>query len=63
MLRLGDKVKKGINWTDDEPSRPGVKKKVRETAEGKVVYIHPRRRYYTLEFIFPGGKYRESYSF
>ena len=63
MLRLGDKVQKNINWTDDEPSKRGAPKKNRETAEGTVVYIHPRRRYYTLEFAFSGGKYRECYSF
>lgn len=29
-----------------------------------VVYIHPQRRYYTVEFTFPQGrKFRESYCF
>lgn len=33
--------------------------------EGRVVYIHPKRRFYTVEFYFPltGWKFRESYFF
>ena len=34
-----------------------------ETVYGVCVYIHPRRRYYTLAFSFEGGSYRESYPF
>lgn len=30
---------------------------------GTCVYIHPERRYYTLEFNLPGGKIREDYNF
>lgn len=28
---------------------------------GRVVYIHPEGRFYTLEFIFARGSFRESY--
>lgn len=28
---------------------------------GTVVYIHPEGRFYTLEFNFPRGRFRESY--
>lgn len=33
--------------------------------EGCVVYIHPERRYYTVEFFFPltGERFRQSYFF
>ncbi|PKM71488.1 MAG: hypothetical protein CVU91_13465 [Firmicutes bacterium HGW-Firmicutes-16] len=34
-----------------------------ETVCGICVYIHPKRRYYTLEFNLPGGKVRENYQF
>lgn len=35
--------------------------KLRETAgKAEVVYIHPMGRFYTLEFTYPGGKFRES---
>lgn len=33
------------------------------TMPGKVVYIHPQRRFYTLEFEVAGRKMQESYSF
>jgi len=31
--------------------------------KGVCVYIHPERRFYTLEFDLPGGKIREDYAF
>ena len=30
---------------------------------GRVIYIHPRGRYYTAELDLPGGGVRESYFF
>ena len=27
----------------------------------RVIYVHPKRRYYTVEFIFDRGSFRESY--
>lgn len=29
--------------------------------KGRVVYIHPEGRFFTLEFTFPKGTFRESY--
>ena len=29
---------------------------------GKVVYVHPAGRFYIVEFTFPGGKFRESFT-
>ena len=29
--------------------------------QGRVVYIHPQGRFFTLEFTFPKGTFRESY--
>ncbi len=29
--------------------------------EGKVIYIHPQGRFYTVEFSLRGGKVRESF--
>lgn len=35
--------------------------KLNESAgKAEVVYIHPMGRFYTLEFTYPGGKFRES---
>jgi len=36
---------------------------VKVYATGTVVYIHPLRRYYTLEFDNGYGKYREAFFF
>ncbi|PKM72235.1 MAG: hypothetical protein CVU91_10945 [Firmicutes bacterium HGW-Firmicutes-16] len=33
------------------------------TVPGHCVYIHPERRFYTLEFKLPGGTIRESFPF
>lgn len=33
------------------------------TVKGKVVYINRKHRYFTAEFTFPGGKFRESFKF
>lgn len=34
-----------------------------KTVTGTVVYINRKHRYFTAEFAFPGGKYRESFKF
>lgn len=63
-MKLGDKIKKRVHWTEEEVDKSGIRKRMkRESAEGTVVYIHPRMRFYTLEFSFPGGKFRESFLF
>lgn len=34
-----------------------------ERYTGTVVYIHPERRFFTVEFKFANGKFRQSYFF
>lgn len=58
-MKLGDKVRVMIRWFDI--GKRGRKAEEKKVAVGKVVYIHPLGRYYTLEFEMPGGTYRESY--
>ena len=56
MIHVGDVIKRKINLFD-----PAFGNKSRETTvEAVVVYIHPERRFYTLEYRLPGGTYRES---
>lgn len=54
MMKVGDKVKRkiyyGAEYGGNLPPEEGI-----------VVFIHPQRRFYTLEFTFPLGKIRESY--
>lgn len=59
-MNIGDKVSR-IPETVYSGSMPG-EKKTKRAHTGTVVYIHPQRRYYTVEFEMNGGKVRESYS-
>ena len=57
-MKLGDVVKRRIAIFDPERPRGNPEK---QTVEATVVYIHPERRYFVLEYACPGGhKYRES---
>lgn len=47
-IHLGDTVTRHIEATN-------------RSATGKVIYIHPLRRYYMAEFIFRFGKFRECF--
>ena len=57
-IKLGDRMKARINYGLEGG---GLLPK----EEGVVVYIHPERRFYTLEFTFPGPegpqRFRESF--
>lgn len=52
-MQVGDQKTEEISFGD------GAKR----TATGTVVYIHPKRAFYIVEFELPGGKVRESYYF
>lgn len=53
-LQVGDTVRAKISYGLSGGSRMPPE-------EGTVVYIHPERRYFTLEFRFRDGAFRESY--
>lgn len=56
MIKVGQKLKlipcvfKGMFYVD-------------EAKPCEVVYVNQSHRYFTAEFIFPGGKFRESFKF
>ena len=52
-IRLGQRISELVSFGEGLP--------VRHT--GRVVYIHPRRRFATIEFELPGGRVREDYLF
>jgi hypothetical protein len=54
-MQVGDKSKEWVR--SDAVHDHG------EHIYGTVVYIHPLRRFYTVEFDLHGRKYRESYPF
>lgn len=49
MKQVGEKTNEKIDCL-------GVQK------PGKVVYVHPAGRFYTVEFEFPCGRFRESFT-
>ena len=55
MIRVGDVLKRRLVIYDAF----GNDMREREV-EAKVVYIHPSRRFYTLEYQIPGGTFRET---
>ena len=52
-MKLGDKIMRKITMMPPDKND--------EPYEGTVVYIHPKNRFFTLEFDLPGGKVHESY--
>ena len=48
MKRIGEKISEKVDCL-------GIRK------TGKVVYVHPAGRFYTVEFEFLGGRFRESF--
>ena len=64
-MKLGDKITKRTVWTevaDGFHHNGGANLTNHESVTGTVVYIHPRGRFYTLEFKFPRGSFGESFS-
>ena len=49
-VKLGDVVSEKISSTG-------------EVKRGEVIYIHPEKRYYVVEFTFFFGSFREAYLF
>lgn len=48
---------KAMKWTE-----VGRRQTERRTAKGHVVYIHPKGRFYTVEFQLANGAIRETYT-
>lgn len=56
-MKVGDKVTKPMKWT--EVGRTVVERK---SAKGRVIFVHPKGRFYTVEFRVGGGTIRETYT-
>ena len=55
-MKVGDKVRRTIKVYDDASGQTTA-----VPVEAVVVYIHPERRFYTLECKMPGGRaFRET---
>lgn len=59
MVKVGQTVKQFVNFSQDKSEgRPTDK----ELLYGKVIYVHPKRRFYTVEFtMWDGTKIRSSF--
>ncbi len=59
MVKVGQTVKQLVNFSQDKSEgRPTDK----ELLYGKVIYVHPKRRFYTVEFtMWDGTKIRSSF--
>lgn len=56
-MKLGDKVMRlPVTFTIGDEKKNG-----KRGMTGRVVYIHPRSRYHTVEFELRGGPVRESF--
>lgn len=57
-MKVGDKVTRQMQWME-QVGRRGMEE--RNSAKGTVVWVHPRRRFYVVEFDFNGKTFRETY--
>lgn len=57
-MKIGEKV---LRYPVTIFEREGVGHSPMRPLSGRVVYIHPKGRYHTVEFNLPGGKARESF--
>ena len=59
QVNRGDRIIKPIEWMAEKTGLGNQRKENR--LAGTVVYIHPKGRFYTLEFHLPHGSFRESF--
>lgn len=62
-MKLGDKIKVRVDWTDEEQVGRNRRSVKRDYAEGYIIYIHPKAHFYRAEFKLLGGVIRESFLF
>ncbi len=63
-MRIGDEVtRQPVTLRGEFESDESQRSLVRKILTGRVVYIHPERRYYTVEFRLFGWTFRESFYF
>ena len=55
MIRVGDVVRRTLKIYDDDGNNTRERQ-----VDATVVYIHPSKRFYTLEYKIPGGTFRET---
>lgn len=61
MIRVGDRVRRTINVTDKSRHGNTVDGMEYVPRNGVVIWVHPKKRFYTAEFTIGQRKVRESY--
>lgn len=60
-MKIGDKVCACISSSATRQHGNIITEEETVKRTGTIVYIHPRGRFYTVEFAFPAGTVRECY--
>lgn len=61
-MKIGDKVTVKCRWVDEQWDARRKRTIIeQENITGRVIYIHPNRRFCRVEFKFPNGKYCECF--
>lgn len=60
-MRVGDTVRKRISCRSTSGAQGYRMPEEEMEHDGKVIYVHPKGRFYTAEFAFCDGTIRESY--
>lgn len=61
MVQLGQTVKKVVSFSPERNINQFNSEK--KTLYGKVIFVHPKRRFYTVEFsLWNGSKIRSCYT-
>ena len=60
-MRVGDKVRKKISCSTTSGATGFPTPEEKAVRTGKVIFVHPKGRFYTAEFAFCDGNIRECY--
>lgn len=58
---LGEKIAVKSRVLASEADKVGPKNKTQDLITGRVAYIHPERRFFTVEYTFPKGTFMECF--
>lgn len=60
-MKVGDTVRKIISVSTTSGTTGSITPEETIVREGKVIYVHPKGRYYTVAFAMPDGTIKECY--
>lgn len=60
-MKVGDTVRKRISCSTTSGQTGATYQEEQSECTGKMIYVHPKGRYYTVAFSMPDGTIKESY--